>query len=338
MIVGSIDTSRHVLVIAEAGVNHEGDLDRALTMVEAAAAAGADAIKFQTYKTERLLMRKETARVEQRRKFEFGTDAFRALAAHARECGILFLSTPFDVESLWLVDELAPAIKVASPDFDNLAFIRQALATGKPIIISTGMSNETEIAATLDFIRTHSGPAFVRQSLTLLHCVSLYPAPPAAVNLRSIPYLAERFGVEVGYSDHAMGITMCLAAVALGARIVEKHFTLDKSMTGVRDHKLSADSGELRQLVEGIRQIEAALGTAGKQVTPAEKENLYPMRRGLVAAVDLAPGAALTEADIDLLLPREGIAADRYFWALGRRVRRVVKAGDAIRVEDLEEA
>jgi len=338
VIIDRFDTSRRVFVIAEAGINHEGDVGQAREMVAAAADAGADAIKFQTYKTERLLMARETARIEQRRKFELPAEAFRALAAHAHERGILFLSTAFDGDSLRLIDELAPAFKISSPDFNNLALIRQALAAGKPLIMSTGMSDDARVEATLTFVRDRAGPEFLRRSVTLLHCVSLYPAPFADVNLHAIPYLAERFGVDVGYSDHALGINMCLAAVALGARIVEKHFTLDKSMTGVRDHKLSADPGELGRLVEGIRQIEAALGTRSKRIAPAEAENLRSMRRGIVAAADLPAGAVLTEADLDVLLPCDGMSADRYFWALGKRVRRPVAAGEAIRVEDLQEA
>lgn len=335
MIIGSFDTSRTVFLIAEAGVNHEGDLDRAKRMAEEAARAGADAIKFQTYRTDELLMPRETDRIAQRRRFELSEGQFRELAAHCRRVGILFLSTPFDRRSLELVDELAPAFKISSPDFNNYALIERALRTGKPLIMSSGMSDDAMIEATLAFVRQRAGAEFVRRSITLLHCVSSYPAPYEELNLRSVPYLAERYGVEVGYSDHAVGINVSLAAVALGARVVEKHFTLDKTMTGIRDHKLSADPEDLRRLVEGIRQIEAALGERGKRVAPAEQNSLHLMRRGLVAGADLAPGSLLTEANVKVLMPCEGLAADRYFWALGKSVKRALRTGEAIRLDDI---
>ncbi|MBI1894809.1 MAG: N-acetylneuraminate synthase family protein [Candidatus Rokubacteria bacterium] len=335
MVIGQFDTSRKVMLVAEAGVNHEGDLTHAKRMVEKAAKAGADAIKFQTYKTEQLLMSREKERIAQRRKFELSNRQFRALAEHCKSWNIMFLSTPFDKESLEFLNDLVPAFKISSLDFNNYHLIKCALRTGKPLIMSCGMSNDTTIKGTLGFVREQTGQDFIKRSITLLHCVSSYPAPYEEINLMSIPYLAERYGLEVGYSDHAVGINMSLAAVALGARIVEKHFTLDKEMAGIRDHRLSADPEDLKRLVEGIRQIEAALGKKGKEIAPAEKDSLYLMRRGLVAAADLERGSVLTEENVKLLLPCEGIQGEKYFTVLGRLVKRTIKEGEPVRFDDI---
>jgi sialic acid synthase SpsE len=221
MIIGTHDTSRRVLLVAEAGVNHEGSLALAKRMVEEAARAGADAIKFQTYRTDELLMAREKDRIAQRRKYELSDDQFRELAEHCRRHAITFLSTPFDRKSMECLDPLVLALKISSLDFTNYYLIDCALRTGKPLIMSCGMSDDTTIEATFGFLRERVGAEWVRRSVTLLHCVSSYPVPHEQINLLSIPYLAERYGVEVGYSDHAVGNNMSLAAVALGARIIE---------------------------------------------------------------------------------------------------------------------
>lgn len=335
MVIGQFDTSRKVMLVAEAGVNHEGDVDRAKRMVEEAAKAGADAIKFQTYKTDQLLMNREKERKAQRRKFELSERQFRELADHCNSCDILFLSTPFDTESLEFLDNLVPAFKISSLDFTNHHLIKCVLSTGKPLIMSCGMSNDATIQGTLGFMREQAGQDFIKRSIALLHCVSNYPAPYEEINLRSIPYLAERYGLEVGYSDHAIGINMSLAAVALGARIVEKHFTLDKEMTGIRDHKLSADPKDLKRLAEGIRQVEVALGKKRKEIAQAEQDSLYLMRRGLVAATDIDTGSALTKENAKLLLPCEGIPGEKYYAAIGRLAKRTIKEGEPIRFEDV---
>lgn len=335
MIIGPFDTSQKVVVVAEAGVNHEGDLDCAKRLIDAAAKAGADAIKFQTYKTERLLMSRETARVAQRRKFEFSERQFIALAEHCKTRSIVFLSTPFDEESAKFLNDLVPAFKISSVDITNYRLLKYVLSTAKPLIMSCGMSTDATIQGTLTFIAEQAGDDFLRKSLTMLHCVSSYPAPYEEINLRSVPYLRERYGLDVGYSDHAIGVNMALAAVALGACLIEKHFTLDKEMTGIRDHKLSADPDDLSRLIAGIRQIEAARGRMQKGIAASERPSLHSMRRGLVALDDIEAGARLTERQVDVLLPCEGLPANRYYDALGRQVRRPIKKGEPIRFDDI---
>jgi sialic acid synthase SpsE len=335
MRIGPCDTAQRIVVVAEIGVNHEGNLDAAKRLIEEAARAGADAAKFQTYRTEQFVMRREAARFEQRRQREFSPAQFAALAQHCETQGILFLSTPLDVESLEALNDLVPVFKIASLDFTNHQLLDVALRTGKPLLLSCGMSDDATIQATLAFITERAGAAFVQDSIALLHCVSSYPAPVDQVNLQSIPYLRRRYGVGVGYSDHTVGIHVPLAAAALGARIIEKHFTLDKATPGMRDHQLSADPSDLRQLIEGVRQIEAALGRDGKQVAAAERENLYRMKRGLVAATDLPEGTRLTQRHVRLVIPCEGLPSDRYFAAIGRVVTRAIKAEEPIGLNDI---
>ncbi len=338
MRLGSLDSSQRVIVIAEAGINHEGSFDRALTMVDEAASTGADIVKFQTYKTEQLVLPRESARVAQRRRFELSFEQFGLLAERAEKVGITFLSTAFDEESLEFLAPRMPAFKISSVDFTNERLIARALMFRKPLLMSCGMSDDATIERTLAFVGMRTSADFLKQSVALLHCVSSYPAPYEQLNLRSIPYLAKRYGLEVGYSDHAMGITASLGAVALGARIIEKHFTLDKSLTGVRDHQLSADPAELRELIQAIRQLEPALGVSAKQIMPAEQASIRAMRRGLVAACAIQPGEALTPGNVMVLLPGEGIPSQEYFQSLGKSATRVIQAGEPIQHEDLAEA
>lgn len=335
MRIGPLDSAKRVVLIAEAGINHEGNIDLALALVDEAARAGADIIKFQTYKTDQLVLPRETARVAQRRRFELSFDQFKRIAARAAAAGITFLSTAFDEESLAFLAPLMPAFKISSVDFTNERLIAKALEFRKPLLMSCGMSDDAAIKRTLGFVEARAGAAFLKESVTLLHCVSSYPAPYDQLNLRSIPYLAQRYGLEVGYSDHAAGNAASLAAVALGARVIEKHFTLDKSMSGVRDHQLSADPSDIRQLAEGIRQIEPALGVPGKRIADAEQASVRAMRRGLVAASAIQPGQALTAENVLILLPAEGIPSDQYFESLGKPANRAIEAGEPIHHADL---
>ena len=335
MRIGSLDSSQRVVLIAEAGINHEGNIDLALALVDEAARAGADIIKFQTYKTDQLVLPRETARVAQRRRFELSFQQFERIAARASAAGITFLSTAFDEESLTFLAPLMPAFKISSVDFTNERLIAKALEFRKPLLMSCGMSDDAAIKRTLGFVQARAGAAFLKESVTLLHCVSSYPAPYDQLNLRSIPYLAAEYGLEVGYSDHAAGNAASLAAVALGARVIEKHFTLDKSMSGVRDHQLSADPADLRQLAEAIRQIEPALGVPGKRIAEAEQASVRAMRRGLVAASAIQAGQPLTPENVLILLPGEGIPSDQYFESLGKSANRAIEAGEPIRHADL---
>lgn len=331
------------MIIAEAGINHNGSLEMALRLVDAAAEAGADVIKFQTFKSEEVISPlapkanyqvQTTGSAESQlamvRKLELSPDAFATLDRHCRERGVVFLSTPFDYGSVDLLQALAvPAFKISSGDVTNLPFLTYIAKKRKPIILSTGMSNLDEVVTTVETLNSAGN-----RDLVLLHCVSNYPALASSVNLRAMKTLQERFAVPVGYSDHTEGIEIPLAAAALGACIVEKHFTLDRSLPGP-DHRASLEPHELTALVKGIRTVEAALGDGHKLPTTEEMNTAAVARRSLVAACDLAAGTVLTEAHIAILRPGTGLPPSMLPDLVGRRLRQPVAAGALLAMDML---
>jgi len=331
------------LIIGEAGVNHNGSLELARQLVDIAVNAGCDAVKFQTFKSEKVCspMASKAAyqvettgpgesQLEMVRKFELPFAAFRELHRHCRDRNILFLSTPFDDESADFLTELpVPAIKVPSGEITNLPFLQNLAGKGLPLIVSTGMATTEEIAAALDVISSAGNPP-----LALLHCVSNYPAAPSSMNLRAIRTLEGTFDVPAGLSDHSVGIEISLAAVALGACIIEKHFTLDHDLPGP-DHRASLDPQQLTSLVNGIRNIEAALGDGVKRPVPQELDTAAVARRSLVAARQIAAGSALTLDMIDILRPGTGLPPAMRSEILGRRTRRDIEAGTILSLDML---
>lgn len=333
-----------VFVVAEAGVNHNGDLALAKRLVDAAAQAGADAVKFQTFKAEKVISRQapkaqyqlETtgageSQLEMARRLELPFDAFRELQAHSQARGILFMSSPFDEESADFLDELrVPAFKVGSGEVTNWPFLEYVARKGKPVILSTGMSYLTEVGEALRVIREAGN-----NQIALLHCVSSYPADPADANLRAMDTMAEVFHVPVGYSDHTPGIEVALAAVALGACIIEKHLTLDRSFPGP-DHKASLEPEELKAMVEGIRKIEQALGSGIKAPRKSELGLRHAARRSLVAARDIPEGARIQADSLTALRPAGGIGPNLVSQVVGRKAAHSLKAGDMLKWEDLK--
>ena len=252
MIIGSHDTDDRVLVIAEIGNNHEGDFELAERMIGLAAESGADAVKFQTIIPEELVSVQETERIAQLEKFRLSFDQYAKLANRARKEGVMFLSTPFDLESARFLNQIVPAFKIASGDNNFYPLIETIAQTGKPILLSSGMSTFEDLQEAIDLVlsvwtRTHQ-----ISEMAVLHCVSNYPTQPDEANLRAIRQI-EDLGVTPGYSDHTLGIEAAVLSVALGARIVEKHFTLDHNYSDFRDHKLSADPKGFREMVLRIR-------------------------------------------------------------------------------------
>ncbi len=345
-----MSTGHRCFVIAEAGVNHNGSPEMAHRLVDQAAAAGVDAIKFQTFRAEAVVTASapkaayqtkttgEGTQIEMIRRLELGNDVFRELADHARERGLEFMSTPFDQASLaFLVETLDVArLKIASGELTNGPLLLAAAATARPIILSTGMSTEDEIADALGVLAfgylgeqrpspeafaaardSQRGAALLRDRVTLLHCTTEYPAPLEEVNLRAMARLTERFGLPVGYSDHTLGTTVAVAAAALGAVVVEKHFTLDRGLPGP-DHAASLEPEELAAMVRAIRDVEKALGTEQKAPTPAERKNLAAARRSLVAARPIRAGEILDETAIAAKRPATGLSPMRYWSVLGR--------------------
>lgn len=339
------------LIIAEAGVNHNGSVDNALRLVDAAAAAGADAVKFQTFSADRLVTRHaETAGYQKERTgatdqhsmlraLELSPEAHRRLADRCAERGIEFLSTPFDEAAAdFLVSLGCRRLKVPSGEITNLPFLRHVAAKGLPVILSTGMSDLEEVRVAVDAVSAvrplSGGGAPTAERLTLLHCTSSYPAPPMDVNLRAMMTMAEAFHLPVGYSDHTLGVTVAPLARALGAAVIEKHFTLDRSQPGP-DHAASLEPGELTMLVRLVREADVVLGSAEKKPTPAEMEMRRAARRSLVLAVDVPAGRPLSREDIVTRRPGTGLPPAALDGLLGRALRRPGHAGDVLRGEDL---
>jgi N-acetylneuraminate synthase/N,N'-diacetyllegionaminate synthase len=331
-------------VIAEAGVNHNGDLDLARRLVDAAAAAGADAVKFQTFNATEVAAagapkaeyQLETtpvgeSQVEMLRGLELEADAYRTLKARAEKSGLAFLSTPFDRGSVELLDSLgADAFKIASPDLTNFPLLDEVAARSRPVLLSTGLADLGEVEAAVDRLR--SGGAI---DIVLLHCVSAYPAPPEDANLRAMATMEERLGLGVGYSDHTEGSETALAAVALGAVLLEKHFTLDRSLPGP-DQRASMEPEELAALVRAVRRVESALGDGVKRPMPSEESNSAAVRRSLAAADDLPVGVRLTRNMLIALRPATGISPTRVDELVGRRLLVERSRGELIQPDDLE--
>jgi N,N'-diacetyllegionaminate synthase len=333
-----------VLVVAEVGVNHDGDPEQALRLVEAAAGAGADAVKFQTFVPSRLASPRAAKAAYQTpgapagetqlamlERLELPRSAYPRLRAACEAQGMLFLSTPFDEESAdFLAAHGVPAFKAGSGDLTNLPLLRHLAGKGLPVILSTGMADEDEVAAAVDAVRAAGA-----RGVVLLHATSSYPADPREANLRALPALQRRFATPVGLSDHTPGSAVALAAVALGAALVEKHLTLDRTLPGP-DHAASLDVAGLAELVRGIRTVELALGDGVKRVTPGEAETRTVARRSLAARIDLPAGATLAGASLVALRPGTGIPPSELEQVVGRRLARPVAAGELLRLEDLE--
>lgn len=354
--------SHRTFVIAEAGVNHNGSLDLALDLVKVAAEAGADAVKFQTFRAAQLASvhtRKAAYQVESTgndggqlemlRQLELSAEAHRAIAARCRECGIAFMATAFDLESLQLLAGFdMPAMKIASGDVTAAPLVLAVARLGKPIILSTGMCTLADIAQTLgviaygmvgggapsqaEFSRAFSSDAGRRalvDRVTLLHCVTAYPAAVEDVNLRAMDTLRDTFQLPVGYSDHTLGTAVALGAVARGASVIEKHFTLDRSLRGP-DHRASLEPAELAALVRDIRVVEQALGSAEKRPSATELRNRDVARRSLVAATGIRRGDRFSEANLAVKRPGTGVSPLLFWDYIGREATRDYAADEVI--------
>lgn len=341
MLIGDHDLSRRVMIVAEIGNNHEGSLGRAEEMIGRAAEAGADAVKFQAIVPERLVSAGETDRIAQLGHLCLGLEQFEHLAACARRAGVMFLSTPFDLASVAVLDPLVPAFKIASGDNDFFPLIDAVAATGKPILLSTGMLDldgvaraKTRIEHAWAGCNSGAGDSGKGGGLVLLHCVVAYPTPPEQAGLSALGDLA-RLGCPVGYSDHTLGIDAAVLSVALGARVIEKHFTLDKRLSSFRDHQLSADPTDLAELVNRVRLAETLIGEGGKRMMPVEEPNSIAARRAVAAARDLPAGTILDAADLTWVRPRRGLPPGQEVVLLGRRLDAPVASGAPVLPEHL---
>ena len=353
------------LIIAEAGVNHNGSEELAFKLVDAAAEAGADIVKFQTFKAKNLVtasaqqadyqtanIGKKESQLEMLSRLELSYEAHHRLLNYCAEKGIDFLSTAFDSESLdFLVNDLKlKTLKIPSGEITNAPFVLDHARTGCDLIVSTGMSDLADIEAALGVIAfgyttdetaepsigafkqaysSAAGQDLLKRKLTLLHCTTEYPAPLNEVNLRVLDTLAQAFGLPVGYSDHTAGITIPVAAVARGAIIIEKHFTLDREMEGP-DHKASLDPNELTEMVAGIRSVEIALGSTLKSPTVSELKNRNVVRKSLVAAKDIAKGEAYSVYNVEAKRPGTGISPFMFWDLMGKKAKHDLSYGDLI--------
>jgi N,N'-diacetyllegionaminate synthase len=318
-------------IIAEAGVNHNGDLQKALQMCGVAQDAGCDAIKFQTFRSEAVVTAsagkadyQQTttgagSQLEMIRALELPWSGFVALESECRRLGITFLSTAFDRDSLSGLDALGvPLHKIPSGEITNLPFLRQLGSYGKPTLLSTGMSTLGEIESALAVLELAGTP---RERVTVLHCNTEYPTPMVDVNLRAMLTIRDAFSVAVGYSDHTAGVEVAVAAVALGATVIEKHFTLDRGLPGP-DHQASLEPNELKAMVCAIRNIERALGDGIKRPSRSESRNKVVARRSLVSARAIAAGEVFSEANLAVKRPGTGLSPMRWDEVLGRKAPR----------------
>lgn len=329
-----------IFVIAEAGVNHNGNIDLARKLVDVAVTAGADAVKFQTFKAENLVCRsackadyqmettdQEESQFDMLKKLELTPKMHEQLIDYCRQKGIMFLSTPFDTDSLhYLIRCGIGIIKISSGEITNYPFLREIGRTGKKVIISSGMSALDEVRDAVKAL-TENGSG----GITVLHCNTEYPTPYADVNLRAMLTLKEKLGVDVGYSDHTKGIEVPIAAAALGASVIEKHFTLDKNMPGP-DHKASLEPAELQAMVSAIRNIESALGNGRKEPSKSEKKNIAIARKSIVAKCDIETGEVFTEDNLTTKRPGTGISPMQWNQVVGRRAKRKFNSDELIEI------
>lgn len=319
--------NKKVIIIAEAGVNHNGSYELAIKMVDKAKRAGADYVKFQTAKPELVIStfapkaeyQKETtgaaeSQLEMCKAIHLPLTDYKPLKEYCDKVGIGFMSTPFDLVSIDVLESLdMDYYKIPSGEITNLPYLRKIASKHRPVILSTGMCEVEEVEAALQVLEQGG---VKRSDIIVLHCNTEYPTPMADVNLRAMDDLRRSLGVEVGYSDHTKGIEVPIAAVALGATVIEKHFTLDKTMEGP-DHKASLEPDELKAMVDAIRNIEQALGDGHKHVSPSERKNMDIARKSIVAARDIRKGEVLTEENITTKRPGNGISPMRWDSVIG---------------------
>ncbi len=339
-----IGPGRPCFIIAEVGVNHNGDPDLALEMIDAVAAAGVDCVKFQTFHADEFMnspdqfyeYRSQGKLVKESmlamfKRLELKQEAFAVLFEHARKRGILALSTPTDRQAVDLLERIGtPAFKIGSDDIVYTPFIQHVAGKKKPVIISCGMANASDVDRAVDAVLSQGN-----DQLAILHCVSLYPTPPAEVNLRRISTLQAMYDFPIGYSDHTDGISACLGAVALGACLLEKHFTLDKNLSGP-DHWFSADPHELKALVDQVRIMEAQLGHGRIWPSAGEREMASACRRSIIVARDLPSGHMLREEDLAFQRPGTGIMPYDLDKVLGRATLRPLLRGAMLTHADME--
>ncbi len=329
-------------IIAEAGVNHNGNIKLAKKLVDAAAEAGADAVKFQTFKSENVVTKeaktaeyqkkntgKSETQLEMIKKLELDYKDFIELKKYCDKKQIIFLSTPHSEDAIDFLEPLVPAYKVGSGDLTNLPFLKKIAIKKKPIILSTGMATLDEVKMAVKIIKNQKN-----NKIILLHCTTNYPCPIKEVNLRAMQTLKQEFNLPVGYSDHTLGMTVPIMAVAMGAQVLEKHFTLDKSLPGP-DHKASLEPKELKQMIKKIKEVETVLGSGIKKPTENEKRIQKIIRKSIIAQINIPQNAKITKEMLTIKRPGIGIAPKYIGKILGRKAKKNIKKDKLITWEEI---
>ncbi len=340
----------HVLIIAEAGVNHNGSLDIAKKLIDQAVEAGVDIIKFQTFKSEKLVSKSarqadyqkknigssaDDSQLNMLKKLELSEKDHEELIAYCQDKGIKFFSTAFDMDSIEYLHSLKIGLwKIPSGEITNYPYLKKIAQYGEPTILSTGMCELSDIESAINALLANG---LRKKQITVLHCNTEYPTPYEDVNLRAMQEIKDKFGVNIGYSDHTKGIEVPIAAVALGATVIEKHFTLDRTMPGP-DHKASLEPAELKQMVSSIRHIESALGDGHKKVSDSERKNIAIARKSIIAACYIKQGEILTEENLTVKRPGTGISPMRWEEVLGTKAVKDYEEEDLIVLENKDDA
>jgi len=336
MQIQKFNTKEKVFIIAEIGNNHEGSFSLAEEMVGMAAESGADAVKFQTIIPEKLVSIQQSERILQLQKFQLSYDEYMKLSKVASKEGVIFLSTPFDIQSAIFLNDLVPAFKIASGDNDFYPLIEFLAETGKPIIMSTGLMQLHEIEKSVLLIKNIWQKNHNTEELALLHCVSSYPTPPENANLLAINEL-KKISDIVGYSDHTSGIEAAILSVALGARIIEKHFTIDNNYSDFHDHQLSSNPTEFKKLVNQVRATEKMLGNGKKSLSDLEFKAEKSIRRSIVAIQNLPVGHKILMEDLDWVRPGDGIRPGNEKNIIGKRLNQDIQKGERILMKHFSE-
>lgn len=317
-------------VIAEIGVNHEGSLEKAIEITKLAAEGGADVVKYQSYSPARFIARHDEARFARVTRFGLSREDHKVLFDLTKSLGVTFLSTPVTEDWVDILDPYCAFFKIASGDITFKPVIQKVAQTGKPFIVSTGAATVDEIDQAVDWVRKEVGDGALKERLTLMHCVSAYPTPIEEANILSIPFLRDRYDLKVGYSNHVIGINACLGAVALGANVVEVHFTDQKEGREFRDHSLSFEKADLQDFISRARDIRKALGHYEKKPMPCESANIPAMRKGVIAAHDLKAGHVLTAHDLMYARPATEYASGEIDSLIGKTVNEDVAQGHVL--------
>ena len=326
---------KKIFLVAEIGVNHEGDFDTAMNLVKKAYQSGVDAVKFQTYEAEKYISLSQPERRERVKKFQLSREQFVKLSKEAKKLKLKFFSTPLNPNDIDFLSQISDIIKISSGDLTNLDLIKHAAKKYNNLIISTGLGTYSEIQSAINTVLKQKPSIRKNHGLVLMHCVSAYPAPENELNLANIRWLQDNFKFLTGYSDHSLGTKACELSVMLGVKVIEKHFTYRKENQLFHDHKISADPKEMKEIVKKVRRAELVFGEYQRRIGFSEKRNLKHMRRSFCTVNDLQKGHKIKKKDLILLRPAHGFQYNELKYILGKSLKRKVKSGMVIKKIDV---